>query len=227
MSTDVKKYALIVAGGKGLRMGADLPKQFLLVEGRPLLMRTLEAFYFADPAVELIVVLPEEQQAFWKDLCQQYQCVLPHRVANGGAVRYDSVKNGLTLMEGEALVAVHDGVRPFITPALVARCFEQAAQHGAVIPVCPLTESLRRIDGNRSFAEDRSLYRSVQTPQTFQLGLLKKAYQLPYREAFTDDASVAEAAGYAVKMVDGLPENIKITTPMDLLLARQLIRSKF
>jgi 2-C-methyl-D-erythritol 4-phosphate cytidylyltransferase len=223
MNSDIRKYALIVAGGKGLRMGADLPKQFLLVEGRPLLIRTLEAFHRADPEAELILVLPEAQQAYWKELCLQYACALPHRVVNGGAVRYESVKNGLALMENEGLVAVHDGVRPFITPALVARCYEEAARSGAAIPVCPLTESIRRIEGEKSVAEDRSLYRSVQTPQTFRLSILKKAYELPVRDTFTDDASVVEAAGNTISLVDGLPENIKITTPMDLLLAGLLI----
>ena len=220
----MKTFALILAGGKGLRMGADLPKQFLLLAGKPVLMHTLEAFQKADPKTEIILVLPLEHQLFWAELCKKYAFTLKHQVATGGSVRFDSVRNGLKLIKEEGLIAVHDGVRPLISPALIKKCFEAALEKGAVIPVFELTESIRRIEGDRSFAENRSLFRSVQTPQTFRSEILKKAYEQPFREVFTDDASVVEAAGYEIALVDGKRENIKITNPQDLLLAEQLIQ---
>lgn len=220
----MKTYALIMAGGKGLRMGADLPKQFLLLAGKPVLMHTLEAFHRADPSTELILVLPLDHQAYWKELCLRHGFTLEHRIATGGSVRFESVRNGLALVEEEGLVAVHDGVRPLVKPTLITTCFEAAAEKGAVIPVFELTESLRRIEGDRSRAEDRSLFRSVQTPQTFRSDVLKKSYEQTFREEFTDDASVVEAAGYEIALVEGHCENIKITTPQDLLLAEQLLK---
>lgn len=220
----MKTFALILAGGKGLRMGADLPKQFLLLAGKPVLMHTLEAFHKADLKTEIILVLPLEHQAYWSELCTKFDFTLKHRIATGGAVRFDSVCNGLKLIKEEGLIAVHDGVRPLVSAALIKKCFEAALEKGSVIPVFELTESIRRIEGSRSFAEDRNLYRAVQTPQTFRSELLKKAYEQPFREVFTDDASVVEAAGYEIALVDGARENIKITNPQDLLLAEQLIQ---
>lgn len=220
----MKTYALILAGGKGLRMGADLPKQFLPLAGKPVLMHALEAFRQADPSTELLLVLPEEHQAYWASLCTEYGFDLPHRVVSGGAVRFESVRNGLACIREESLVAVHDGVRPLVKPALIQACFEVALEKGAVIPVFELTESIRRVEGDRSYAEDRSRYRSVQTPQTFRSDILLKAYEQAFRDEFTDDASVVEAAGYAIALVPGHRENIKITTPQDLLLAEQLLK---
>lgn len=220
----MKTYALILAGGKGLRMGADLPKQFLPLAGKPVLMHTLEAFYEADPTTEIILVLPEAHQAYWAELCVHHAFTLKHQVATGGEVRFESVQNGLKLISNDGLVAVHDGVRPLVKPSLIKKCFEAAAAKGAVIPVFELTESIRRIEGERSFAEDRSCFRSVQTPQTFRSDILMKAYEQPYKDVFTDDASVVEAAGYEIALVDGHRENIKITNPQDLLLAEQLLK---
>jgi 2-C-methyl-D-erythritol 4-phosphate cytidylyltransferase len=222
----MNKYAIVVAGGKGLRMGADIPKQFLPLAGKPVLMHTLEAFYRYDSEMKIILVLPVSQQAFWKKLCLDHGFDVPHRIANGGESRYDSVKNGLALTEGEALVAIHDGVRPFLNTGLIARCFAKAAEKGSAIPVFELTESLRRIEGKVSFSEPRDAYRSVQTPQTFRLDILKKAYELPNCDRFTDDASIVEAAGFPIDLVEGLRENIKITTPLDLLLAEQIFKLK-
>lgn len=219
----MKTYALILAGGKGLRMGADLPKQFLPLAGKPVLMHTLEAFHEADPTTEIILVLPYEHQGYWTELCIKNAFTLKHRIATGGEQRFESVRNGLKLVPEEGLVAVHDGVRPLVKPALIKTCFETALEKGAVIPVFELTESIRRIDGDRSFAEDRSCFRSVQTPQTFRSDILIKAYEQPFQVVFTDDASVVEAAGYDISLVDGHRENIKITTPQDLLLAEQLL----
>lgn len=220
----MKTYAIILAGGKGLRMGADLPKQFLLLAGKPVLMHTLEAFHQADSTTELILVLPLDHQAYWKELCMRHAFTLMHTIVTGGNVRFESVRNGLALVTEESLVAVHDGVRPLVKPTLIAKCFEAAADKGAVIPVFELTESIRRIEGDRSRAEDRSLFRSVQTPQTFRSELLKKAYEQAFKSEFTDDASVVEAAGCEIALVEGHRENIKITTPQDLLLAELLLR---
>lgn len=220
----MKTFALILAGGKGLRMGTDLPKQFLLLAGKPVLMHTLEAFYKSDPQIEIILVLPAEHQTYWSELCTKFTFTVKHQVVSGGAVRFDSVRNGLKLIKEEGLIAVHDGVRPLVSSELIRKCFEAAMEKGAVIPVFELTESIRRIKGSRSYAEDRNLFRSVQTPQTFRSEILQKAYEQPFREVFTDDASVVEAAGYEITLVDGARENIKITNPQDLLLAEQLLQ---
>ena len=229
---------IIVAGGKGLRMGADLPKQFLPIGGRPVLMHTLEAFERAIPGIQLILVLPKDQQAFWQNLCQKHGFTLPHVIADGGETRFHSVKNGLmslkrlmgSISSEGALVAVHDGVRPFVSAEVIRRTFNAAREYGAAVPVIPVVETIRQIlpstGGAREEASatvDRSLYRLVQTPQTFQLDLLLRAYEQPYRDAFTDDASVVEALGHTVALVEGNRENIKITTPFDLTIAEALL----
>ena len=326
-------FAIIVAGGKGLRMGADLPKQFLPIGGRPVLMHTLEVFERAIPGIHLILVLPADHQPFWRDLCRQHSFTLPHSIATGGATRFHSVKNGLKVVEeivggtggmGEMgsvgsmgsmgsmgsvgsmgsmgsmglmgsvgsmgaqnslessavpLVAVHDGVRPFVSPAVIRRTFEAARDHAAVVPVVPVVETLRQLSSASassspsasspspsssavvpapsassspsssavvpapsgssspsssavvpapsgavsSFTVDRSLFRLVQTPQTFQLPLLLRAYEQPFRDTFTDDASVVEALGHPITLVEGNRENIKITTPFDLTIAEALL----
>ncbi len=215
------RYAIIVAGGKGLRMGTELPKQFLPIAGRPILMHTLEAFERAIPGIRLILVLPHDQQAFWQSLCQQHAFTLPHTIADGGATRFHSVLNGLhTIPLDEnyesAIVGVHDGVRPFVSSEVIRGCYEAAVEKGAVVPVIPVVETIRHLSGASSATVDRSQYRLVQTPQTFQLPLLLRAYQQPYRDAFTDDASVVEALGHPIALVEGNRENIKITTPADI-----------
>jgi len=220
-----KKYAIVVAGGKGVRMGTAVPKQFLLLSGKPLLMHSLEAFYKADPEIVLILVLPEFQQDYWKELCVQYDFQLVHQIANGGDTRFESVKNGLALTDNHGLIAVHDGVRPFINTALIERCYQAAQQFGGAVPVTELTESIRKLEGETSFSVHRETFRFVQTPQVFRAEILKKSYETPYRESFTDDASVVEAAGFKVELVEGLTGNIKITNTIDLLLAEQM--SKF
>jgi len=229
------KYAIVVAGGKGLRMGADLPKQFLPIDGKPVLMRTLEAFERAIPGIHIILVLPADQQDFWRELCLRHSFTLPHSIATGGETRFHSVKNGLnsispdsSSVREESLVAVHDGVRPFVSADVIRRCFDAAHDHGAAVPVVPVVETLCQLvpqtqGGAESLTVDRSLYRLVQTPQTFQLQLLQRAYAQPYRDAFTDDASVVEALGHPITLVEGNRENIKITTPFDLAVAEALI----
>ena len=218
----MKKYIIIVAGGKGLRMGGDIPKQFLPVCGKPVLMRTLEAFQAYDASMRLILVLPVSQQAYWKQLCEEYQFELVHEIANGGETRFHSVKNGLALVEEDGLVGVHDGVRPFVSQEVITRCYEEAASLKAVIPVIGVVETVRHLIGEGSETVPRDQYKLVQTPQVFDVALLRRAYQQEYTDLFTDDASVVEALGEKVYLVEGNRENIKLTTPFDLKLAELL-----
>ena len=230
-------YIIVVAGGKGLRMGGEIPKQFLPVGGKPVLMRTLARFREYSPELRIILVLPEAQQDYWRQLCREYHFTVEHTIANGGETRFHSVKNGLALIPDDAqgVVGVHDGVRPFVSTDVIGRCYEAARTLKAVIPVTPVVETLRYVghqtDDDKSTLHGnatsknvlRSDYRLVQTPQTFTVSLLKQAYALPYTDAFTDDASVVEALGHNVSMVDGNRENIKITTPFDLVIAEALV----
>ena len=214
----VLKSVIIVAGGKGLRMGGDIPKQFLVVHGKPILMHTIQRFYDFDPEMQIIVVLPKNQQDYWDGLCREYGFKVPFTVADGGAERFHSVKNGLAKVNADAaLVGVHDGVRPYVTIEVIRRCYEVAATHGAVIPVTDVFETLRHLapDGG-SQTVPRGEYRLVQTPQVFQTDLLRKAYEQDFSSAFTDDASVVEAMGHTITLVEGNRENIKITTKADL-----------
>ena len=223
----MEKCVVIVAGGKGLRMGKEIPKQFLPIGGRPVLMCTLEAFHRCDAAIGLVLALPEAHLSLWQELCRQYSFTLPHRVVTGGATRFHSVYNGLQAVPAEvSLIAVHDGVRPFVSPRLINDLFAAAARYGAAVPAVPVVDSLRRVDAEGgSVAVPRSAYRSVQTPQVFRSDLLLRAYDSPYQDDFTDDASVVEAAGQAVALVDGDVDNIKITTPRDLAVAEILLQA--
>lgn len=214
-----KRFAIIVAGGKGLRMGADMPKQFLPIGGRPVLMHTIERF----SSCSIVVVLPREQQEYWRRLCLEHAFDLPHRVVCGGHTRFHSVRSGLDSIEGDGLVAVHDGVRPFVATEVIERCFAAAREHEAVVPVVPVVETLRHVSAEGSVTVPRSDYRLVQTPQTFTLDLLRRAYRQDYTDRFTDDASVVEALGHPITLVDGNSENIKITTPSDLRFAQTLL----
>ncbi|UKK48045.1 2-C-methyl-D-erythritol 4-phosphate cytidylyltransferase [Prevotella sp. E9-3] len=229
-------YIIIVAGGKGLRMGGDIPKQFLPVGGLPVLMRTMLRFREYSPELNIILVLPKAQQDYWHSLCAQYQFDMTYQLADGGQTRFHSVQNGLALVpdDAEGVVGVHDGVRPFVSVDVIRRCFEQARLQKAVIPVVPVVETLRHIipessstvnSPAHSVTVPRDEYRLVQTPQCFDIQLLKEANKQPYQDAFTDDASVVEAYGYGVTLVDGNRENIKITTPADLLLAESILNS--
>lgn len=218
----MKKHVIIVAGGKGLRMGGEVPKQFLPVCGKPVLMRTLEAFRSYDPAIHIILVLPMNQQDYWKELCRTYHFDLSHEIANGGETRFHSVKNGLALVEGDGVVGVHDGVRPFVSQEVIARCYEDALIRKAVIPVIGVVETVRHLTDRGSETVPRDLYKLVQTPQVFDADLLKRAYNQEYTDMFTDDASVVEALGEKVHLVEGNRENIKLTTPFDLKLAELL-----
>ena len=215
-------YVIIVAGGKGLRMGGDIPKQFLPVGGRPVLMRTIERFRAYSPTLHIILVLPKAQQDYWQALCQEYQFAVDYQLADGGETRFHSVQNGLALVPDDAkgVVGVHDGVRPFVSIDVIGRCYEAARIHKAVIPVTPVIETLRHVSEG---TKPRSDYRLVQTPQCFDIELLKAANRQPYCDGFTDDASVVEAYGHAITLVEGNRENIKLTTPFDLKIAEILV----
>jgi 2-C-methyl-D-erythritol 4-phosphate cytidylyltransferase len=219
----MKKSVIIVAGGSGKRMGADVPKQFLLLRYKPVLMHTIERFFTYNNQINIVLVLPKEQIDTWKNLCAAYHFSVPHQIAEGGAERFNSVKNGLDKILQSGIVAVHDGVRPLVSIDTINRCFNKAEETGAAIPVIPVVDSLRKVDGETSIAVNRADYVCVQTPQCFNIDILKKAYQQGFTMAFTDDASVVEKSGNNVSLVEGNIENIKITTPQDLILAEQLL----
>lgn len=220
-------HTIIVAGGKGLRMGGDIPKQFIPVNGMPVLMHTIRRFREFDPQMHIVLVLPKDHQDYWRQLCSEYSFTDKHDIADGGSTRFHSSQNGIMAL-AEApdtdIVAIHDGVRPLVSVETIGRCFTAAAESGASIPVLPVIDTLRYVghaDENGVNTEPghnvlRSDYRVVQTPQTFRLALLRRAFTQPFSERFTDDASVVEALGEKVTMVDGNRENIKITTPYDL-----------
>ena len=217
-------YVIIVAGGKGLRMGTDIPKQFLPIGGKPVLMRTLERFREYSANLNIILVLPKAQQAYWQGLCKEYNFKVEYLLADGGETRFHSVQHGLALIpdDAEGVVGVHDGVRPFPSIEVIRRCYEEAREKGAVIPVIPVVETIRHIKDGTSMTVPRDEYRLVQTPQTFNIQLLKAANRQPYNDNFTDDASVVETYGHPITLVDGNRENIKITTPYDLKIAESL-----
>ena len=202
-------------------MGGEIPKQFLPVGGLPVLMRTMLRFREAIPGLTIILVLPKAQQEYWRSLCQQHQFNIPYLLADGGKTRFHSVQNGLALIpdNAEGIVGVHDGVRPFVSVEVIRQCYEEARKHKAVIPVVPVVETLRHVTEG---TKPRDEYRLVQTPQCFDLQLLKAANKQPYNDGFTDDASVVESYGHPITLVEGDRENIKITTPGDLRMAEVL-----
>jgi len=218
-------YVIIVAGGKGLRMGSDIPKQFLPIGGKPVLMRTIERFREYAANLQIILVLPEAQQDYWQKLCEDYHFNVEYLLANGGETRFHSVQNGLALIpdDAEGVVGVHDGVRPFPSIEVIRNCYETARLKKAVIPVIPVVETVRHLEGEGSVTVPRGDYRLVQTPQTFDIQLLKAANRQPYNDGFTDDASVVESYGHDITLVEGNRENIKITTPYDMVVAEALI----
>lgn len=221
----MKCFAIIVAGGSGSRYGSDIPKQFLLLLGKPILMHTIERFHSHATTPEIVVVLPKEQIEFWQDLIAQYNFSVPHTIVEGGKTRFHSVKNGLNSIafKGEALVGVHDGVRPLVSHQTITEAFDTAALLGNAIPVVDVHESVRQIEKEKNKAVNREEYKLVQTPQCFQLSQLKKAFEADFDASFTDDASVAEKAGFHIFLTKGNRENIKITTPIDLAIAHSLL----
>ena len=223
----MKKYLIVVAGGKGTRMGGGIPKQFQLLAGKPIVMATLERLHAIDPTMQIILVLPDEHIEIWKELCKEYSFAVPLLLTQGGSTRFHSVQNGLAQVDDldEALVGVHDGVRPFVSARVLEDSFREAWIHGAAIPMIDIQDSLRHIVSVNGVTEvvPRDRYRLVQTPQVFRLSLLRRAYEQRFIESFTDDASVVEALGEQIVGVEGNRENIKLTTPFDLMVAKTLI----
>ena len=228
-------YIIIVAGGKGLRIGGDIPKQFLLIGGRPVLMRTLERFREYSPTLQIILVLPKDQQNYWLQLCKEYDFKIDYQMTDGGETRFHSVQHGLALIPDDAqgVVGVHDGVRPFPSTEVIHNCYETAREKKAVIPVIAVVETVRKLvsigtisslDTILSKTVPRNDYRLVQTPQCFDIQLLKAANRQPYNDNFTDDASVVENYGQDITLVEGNRENIKITTPYDIVIAEALVQ---
>jgi len=225
----VDKFAIIVAGGSGTRMGSKIPKQFLCIGSKPILMHTIHQFAEAVELQDLILVLPLEYHSFWKELCHEYGFAVPHQLVAGGETRFHSVRNGLCVLEGdEGLVAIHDAVRPFAGAELLHKCFHSAWEFGSGVAAVPLKESLRmkHVDG-KSVAMDRVDFMTVQTPQTFRLAMLKEAFRQKFLPEFTDDATVIEQAGFPVYLVEGHYRNIKITTPEDIEWADKWLNSRY
>jgi 2-C-methyl-D-erythritol 4-phosphate cytidylyltransferase len=220
----MKKFVLIVAGGSGSRMKTEIPKQFLEICGKPILMHTIQIFYDFNPECELILVIPEAQQEYWDELCLKHSFTLPHRIVSGGENRFNSVQNGLKLIDEKGIVFIHDGVRPLVSQQTIERCYQMARKNGNAIPVLQVNDSLRKKKDQQSVSVDRTLYLSVQTPQTFRSEQILQAFEQDFDPAFTDDASVAEQAGFPIFMVEGNRENIKITNPTDLIIAEAFLR---
>jgi len=221
-----KEYALIVAGGKGTRIKSKTPKQFLEVLGLPILMHTINAFYRYSENITVILVLPEDDFSTWESLCKKYHFSKNLMLQKGGDSRFQSVKNGLTKIVGDGLVAIHDGVRPLVSEDIIGASFRLAAVHQSAVAAVRLKESIRMTDQDNTKAMDRSRFRLIQTPQTFQVDLIRKAYELKEDPSLTDDASVAERAGHTISLFEGSYENIKITTPEDLIVAEALLKQK-
>ena len=220
----MKRYAILVGGGSGSRMQQDIPKQFLLLDGKPVLMHTLEAFYHSEPRPEIVVVLNVDFHEYWEKLCRTHEFIIPHTLVKAGQERFFSVKNGLKLVKGKALVAIHDAVRPIIKKEKIEHAFSYAEVHGNAVLAIPSKDSVRISDTKENKALARELVYLIQTPQIFTSTMLKKAYQQEFRTSFTDDASVVEHAGVAIHLVEGDPKNIKITYPEDLALAEVFLK---
>ena len=221
----MKKNVIIVAGGKGLRMSADVPKQFILLKDKPILMHTIETFFNFDSSIKIILVLPQEHISLWQQLCEKHDCKIDCTIVEGGAERFFSVKNGLNFVDENSIVAIHDGVRPFVSRKTLENCFATAEKWGNSVPVVPLNESVRWVKNHENRHINRANLRIVQTPQVFRSDILQSAYQQPFSDFFTDDASVVEAFGEKINLVEGNPENIKITTKNDLRTALLLLPS--
>jgi 2-C-methyl-D-erythritol 4-phosphate cytidylyltransferase len=214
---------ILTAGGIGQRMGAEIPKQFLEIAGKPILLHTLERFYSFDPSAQIIITLPSDQEKFWQKIFEKHVCSIPHQVIIGGKERYHSIKNALQFCTGE-FVAIHDGVRPLVSKGTWERCTNAVDKYGQVIPAIPIRESIRQIFDDASRAVNRAEYCIVQTPQCFKKDVIQRAYENPYHSGITDDAGLVEELGMQIHLVEGNEENIKITTPYDLKIAAYLLK---
>jgi 2-C-methyl-D-erythritol 4-phosphate cytidylyltransferase len=222
----MKKYAVIVAGGKGVRMGSAVPKQFLPLNGQPILYHTIKAFVDAYNDMQLVLVLPQDQLSYAQMVLQSFPERIDITIVAGGETRYHSVQNGLKVVEQDSIVFVHDGVRPLVTKDLIQRCYSQAADKGSAIPAIPVADSMRVLEDEDSRPIDREQMRIIQTPQTFRAEVILPAFAQEYQAAFTDEATVVEAYGDTVHLVDGERSNIKVTTPEDMIVAAALLKAR-
>lgn len=216
-----------MAAGAGNRVDSTVPKQFIEIAGTPLLMHTINRFYNTTPQANFIIVVPEKYIQMWKELCVRHSFSVKHTIAEGGLQRYHSVKNGLALIKNEGLVAIHDGVRPFVSPDVIKKTFDEAEKKGNAIPCIPVSDSLRLVQPQTNKPVDRKQYKIIQTPQCFVCSLIKQAYLQPFQEFFTDDASLVEAMGVSINLVEGNVENFKVTYPSDVLFAESLLKKKY
>ena len=223
-SCEMKYYAIIVGGGTGKRMQNAIPKQFLLLKNKPVLMHTMSAFYHSVFKPEIFIVLHADLHQYWEELCIKYNFTIPHVLIRGGEERFHSVRNGLMAIKGEGIVAIHDAVRPMVSDQLINSSFEQAEEKGNAVVCIKPSDSLRKMKGNTSKIINRDELVLIQTPQTFQIDQLRKAYQQHFKLKFTDDASVVEAAGFSINLIEGERHNFKITYPEDLELANLLFK---
>jgi 2-C-methyl-D-erythritol 4-phosphate cytidylyltransferase len=222
----MKKYTVIVAGGKGARMGTAVPKQFLPLGEHPVLHYTIKAFASAYPDMHVVLVLPADQLSYAQIILQSFPERIDLTIVSGGETRFHSVQNGLKAVEGEAVVFVHDGARPLVTPALIQRCYEQAIEKGSAIPAITVAESMRMVESERNIPINRDHLRVIQTPQTFRSEIILPAFEQEYKESFTDEATVVEAHGTKVYLVEGERSNIKVTTPEDMVIATALLNDR-
>jgi len=221
----LKKYVIIAAGGIGKRMITDTPKQFLCLKGIPILIRSISIFVNYDEKIQVILVLPSDQIDLWKEICKKYSVNIPHTIVLGGETRFHSVKNGLShIQDNNCIIAVHDAARPLVSTNVIDQAFKCAEKKGSAIPFIPITDSIRIIENELSKPIDRTKLVAIQTPQCFKGDLLQEAYKQPYCAEFTDDATVVEKMGIKISLINGNPENFKITTPIDILFAEALLK---
>lgn len=220
----MKKYVIITASGKGLRMNSDIPKQFLEIAGKPILMHTIEKFYNYDNQLNIIITLNSEKINFWKDLVNKHNFKIKHKIVIGGKTRFQSIKNAIAEIDKNSITAVHDAVRPLVSLNTIVRCYKKAEECGNAVPYIHINESIREIKGNENKIANRENFVLVQTPQVFKSDILIKAYEQDFSESFTDDASVVENIGYKINLIEGNSNNIKVTTPKDLRVAKVLIK---
>ncbi|MDA3779080.1 MAG: 2-C-methyl-D-erythritol 4-phosphate cytidylyltransferase [Bacteroidales bacterium] len=218
----MKQYAIIVAGGSGKRMNSNLPKQFLKINNKVILMESIRVFYEYNSSIEIIVALPKNQIEYWKDLCKKHNFKIKHKIVNGGETRFQTVKNAISKINTESIVAIHDAVRPLVSIDTISECFKIAEQKSSAIPYINILDSIRFVENNSNKAVDRSKYKLLQTPQTFYAKYIIDAYKEAFNETFTDDASVAESCGIKINLIKGNRENIKITNSVDLIIATAL-----
>lgn len=218
----MKRYAIIVAGGSGQRMETTVPKQFLKIHNEVILMKSIRSFHMYDKDIEIIVALPKDQIQYWIDVCKEYHFTIKHQIVEGGFTRYHSVKNALSEIKSEGIVAIHDGVRPLVSQETIDTTFEIASINGNAVPYIDSVDSIRKVEETSNYPVDRNKYKLIQTPQVFESKVIIKAYNQEWDDSFTDDASVVEKLNTKINLVPGNRENIKITTPVDLVIAETL-----